>query len=138
MITCETSCLRGRDDEEESEQDHQQPADRQPRHVFPLNSTSRPQAGAYLTALGWMLWTSEAAGLNSCHRRRHGVRVAAFLRLGTERTRLCNHGGLEKHTHTHTGRERRKKTSLFLTPTSPPHTQLAAYLTWLACPPTDQ
>lgn len=133
MITCETSCLRGRDDEEESEQDHQQPAGRQPRHAFPLNSTSRPQERIYLTALGWMPWTIEAAGLNSCDRRRHGVRVGAFLRLGTERTRLCNHGGLEK---THTGRER--KTSIFLTPTSPPHTQLAAYPTWLACPPTDQ
>lgn len=60
--------MSGRDEEMQSEQDHQQPAGRQPRHRhgFHLRSVSDS-------------WLDDVARLNSCDLRGHGV--AALLRL---------------------------------------------------------
>jgi len=52
--------MNGRDEEMESEQDHQQPAGSQPRHGFNLKSVSDS-------------WLDDASGLNSCDLRGHGV-----------------------------------------------------------------
>ena len=94
-VTCETSGLSGRDEEEkEGEQDHQQPAGRlQPRHAFAFFfhvDTAGPGVSDP--------WLDEAAKLNSCDDRRgHCVRI----RLSAQPSRVfveptANHGGLEK------------------------------------------
>ena len=96
-VTCETSGLSGRDDEEkEGEQDHQQPAGRlQPLHAFAF-FFHVDTAGAGVSDP----WLDEAAKLNSCDDRRgHGVRVrlsAPPSCVFVEST--ANHGGLEKNT----------------------------------------
>ena len=73
--------MNGRDEEMESEQDHQQPAGSQPRHGFNLKSVSDS-------------WLDDASGLNSCDLRGHGV--AAVLRVGQS---TPNHRALERKTH---------------------------------------